>query len=172
MAPPDCRGAGLRRCAVTDAGGCLFPPLSNPRRVCAGLLPHHIPRCPPRGLGLRAGSVARITPPDCRRAGPPRRAGAAAASSQSGLRRVSVGLRPGSIPGGPPHGPGPHAGTAARIGPSNCHSTGPDGPGSHRPQPASELIAGGAETVTARPTPSREISCRLRPRRRFGTPLA
>ena len=72
IAPTDCSSAGLRRCAMTDAGGCRFPPSSAPHRVFVELLQHCIPRCPPRGPGLHAGTAAKIEPPDCRSTGPRR----------------------------------------------------------------------------------------------------
>ena len=72
IAPSDCSSAGLRGCAVPNAGGCRFPPSSAPHRVFVELLQHCIPRCPPRGLGLHAGIAAKTEPPDCRCAGPRR----------------------------------------------------------------------------------------------------
>ena len=72
IAPSDCSSAGLRWCAVSDAGGCRFPPSSAPHRVFVELLQHCIPRCPPRGHGLHAGIAAKTEPPDCRSAGPRR----------------------------------------------------------------------------------------------------
>ena len=125
----DRRSAGSRRCVVTGAGRCRFPPLSTLRWVSLELLLHCIPRCPPRGLGLRAGIVARIAPPDCRRAGPPRRAGTDAGRCRfpplSTLRRVSLKPLLHCIPCCPPRGLGLRAGSAAAPAPPGCRSAGP-----------------------------------------------
>ena len=48
----------------------------------------------------------------------------------------------------------------------------PDGPGSHRTRSASAPEAGDAATIVTRTTPSLDSPCRLRRRRRLGTPLA
>ena len=117
----DRRSAGSRRCVVTGAGRCRFPPLSTLRWVSLELLLHCIPRCPPRGLGLRAGIVARIAPPDCRRAGPPRRAGTDAGRCRfpplSTLRRVSLKPLLHCIPCCPPRGSDCAPGAPQRLRP-------------------------------------------------------
>ena len=127
IAPSDCSSAGLRWCAVTNAGGCRFPPSSAPHRVFVELLQHCIPRCPPRGLGLHAGIAARLslrTAAARARAGAPCRRWRLPLSPQSTLPRVSVELLPPCIPGWPPRGLGLHAGIAAAPAPGAALDTG------------------------------------------------
>ena len=168
----DRRSAGSRRCVVTDAGRCRFPPLSTLRWVSLKLPLHCIPRCPPRGLGLRAGSAAAPAPPGCRSAGPRRCAVPVAGGCRfpllSNPRRILVELLPYHIPRCPPRGLGLRAGIVARIARARPGALGPSLAAAAFPlvKPTQGLCG----ATAAAPAPS---DCRSAgPRRCAGTKLA